>query len=283
MGELTVRLRAARSRGPKAVAGERRLVAGTTVRNAAGQLTLGHVANARKDRCETSPRTQCPGRSGQTRSSGIGATQQAQWQHPSVPIAPNRRLSNSVSRANPGQSPNNSRLSPTEQLFCALLRSIGLPAHVMTSPFILLNVERKSSSGRADVVRDEWITHFSAGLDRLMPLLSLIARHQKGAVAYECAWQLQPEEAATIWANAPAPIAGRTAHKLVPYRRSPRPEDTGVLMLRFVKRLRELEPMIGLTAACQAALDTVDFTGRSNPAKAAELYADRKPPALGKV
>lgn len=151
----------------------------------------------------------------------------------------------------------------------------------MTELRTLVAAERRKLAPRdRPTGRDEdaWKDRFSARLQALNPMLSILARHHKALAAFEVGHDMEPEAAASIWMKAPPPEVRPKSGKLPKGRLDPAAADAGIWLLRFVGELGQLKPEVSLHEAEQAAMETLQSAGLMDPEEAAAVYATEAPP-----
>jgi hypothetical protein len=123
-----------------------------------------------------------------------------------------------------------------------------------------------------DLSRTEWVTRFGAELRHVMPLLSLVAAHQKGLAAYERSSEVEPEEAAHLCVAQPLPqVQGEFV---------PEPPTAAEVrwVQRFARHLQQLQGSIRGRNAIVAARNTYPDASDLEPEEAATIYASSPVP-----
>lgn len=158
--------------------------------------------------------------------------------------------------------------------------SAGDSRRTMTELRTIVAGERQLAGRDRRARRDEdaWKRRFSARLQALKPMLSMLARDHKALAAFNVAHNMAPEDAASIAAKAPPPELRFTAGKARKGVRRPARIEAGIWLLRFVGALLQMKPEVSFDESERAAIETLQAAGVIDPEEAAAIYASKAPP-----
>jgi hypothetical protein len=125
-----------------------------------------------------------------------------------------------------------------------------------------------------DVARTEWVAGFGTELRHVMPLLSIVAAHQKGVAAYERSPEVEPEEAARLCAAEPPLPRVEGTFEL----RQPPTAAEARWVQRFARHLKKLQRSLRGRNAMVAARNTYPDASDLEPEEAATIYASAPVP-----